>query len=201
MTEKLEAVLDFIREVQVARGIPPSTREIQRHFGFASTNAVFGHLRALAAKGRIEQLDGRTWGLRIKEVQGHLPEVNVYGTIPAGLPAMQEQDPDEKISIDPALFGVRARHPHQFWGLRVRGDSMVDAGIHDGDIVFMERREPRVGDIVAALVDETTTTLKRFVRVRGKPVLRAENRRYRDIIPAQHLEAQGVLVGVLRRSR
>ena len=77
---------------------------------------------------------------------------------------------------------------------------MTDAAILDGDLAVLERREPRAGDIIAALVDETTTTLKRLVFVRGRPVLRPENRRYQDIVPEQRLESQGVLVGVIRRS-
>jgi repressor LexA len=76
---------------------------------------------------------------------------------------------------------------------------MIGAHIMDGDLVILERREPRPGDIIAALVDETTTTLKRLVHVRGRAVLRAENRRYRDIVPERGLESQGVLVGLIRR--
>jgi repressor LexA len=76
---------------------------------------------------------------------------------------------------------------------------MIDAHILDGDVVALERREPRAGDIIAALVDETTTTLKRLVYVRGRVILRAENRRYQDIIPDQRLESQGVVVGLIRR--
>jgi hypothetical protein len=76
---------------------------------------------------------------------------------------------------------------------------MIDAHIMDGDLVVLERREPREGDIIAALVDETTTTLKRLVHLRGRPVLRAANRRYRDIVPERRLESQGVLVGLIRR--
>jgi repressor LexA len=76
---------------------------------------------------------------------------------------------------------------------------MVDAHIMDGDLVILERREPREGDIIAALVDETTTTLKRLIHLRGRPVLRAANKRYRDIVPERQLESQGVLVGLIRR--
>ena len=93
LTERQQAVLDFIRDHQQNLGLPPSTRQIQRHFGFKAQNAAFCHLRALAAKGMLVQLDGRTWGLQAKAVQGHLFDMPVYGAIPAGLPAMQEQEP------------------------------------------------------------------------------------------------------------
>jgi len=199
LTERQEQILDFIRQFQVANGVPPSSREIQRRFRLGSQTTVIGHLRALANKGQIEQLAGRTWGLKASAVQGHLFEIPVYGTIPAGLPAMQEQVPDETIAIDPAVFGIRRAGPHRVWALRVRGDSMVDAHILDGDLAVLERREPREGDIIAALVDETTATLKRLARLRGRPVLRAANRRYRDIAPEERLESQGVLVGLIRR--
>src|SRR5471032_1203632 len=193
MTERQEEILDFIRLFQREKDVPPSSREIQRRFRLASQSTVIGHLRALANKGQIEQLAGRTWGLRAATVQAQLFEMSVYGTIPAGLPAMQEQTPDETISVNPAIFGVRRAGPHQVWALRVSGDSMVDAHILDGDIVVLERRDPRDGDIIAALVDETTTTLKRLLHLRGRPILRAANKRYRDIVPEQ-LESQGVLV-------
>jgi len=198
MTERQEQILDFIREFQREKGVPPSSREIQRRFRLASQSTVIGHLRALANKGQIEQLAGRTWGLKASTVQAQLFELPVYGSIPAGLPAMQEQSPEETLAINPAIFGVRRAGPHQVWALRVHGDSMVDAHILDGDVVVLERREPRVGDIIAALVDDTTTTLKRLVHLRGRPVLRAANKRYQDIVP-ERLESQGVVVGLIRR--
>jgi len=199
LTEKQQAVLDFIRTRQETRGVPPSSREIQRQFEFKSQNAAICHLRALATKGMIERLDGRTWGLRAREVQGHLFDLPIYGTIPAGLPAMQEQEPEEVIAVDPAVFGVRPLQRRRLWALRVSGDSMTGAHILDGDIAVLERREPRPGDIIAALVDETNTTLKRLLHVRGRALLRAENRRYRDIVPERSLESQGVLIGLIRR--
>ncbi len=199
LTERQEQILDFIREFQREKGVPPSSREIQRQFRFSSQTTVIGHLRALANKSQIEQLAGRTWGLKASSVQSQLFEMPIFGSIPAGLPAMQEQVPDETIAIDPAAFGIRRASPHRVWALRVKGDSMVDAHILDGDLVVLERREPREGDIIAALVDDTSTTLKRLVHVRGRAVLRAANRRYADIVPASKLESQGVLVGLIRR--
>jgi repressor LexA len=200
MTERQEEILEFIRQYQQEHHLPPSTRVIQRHFGFSSQNSVMSHLRALAQKQQVSKLDDRKWGLKASQVQGQLFAVPVYGSIPAGLPAMQEQDIEEMLAVDPAIFGVRRPRPHQCWALRVQGDSMVDAHILDGDLVILERREPRPGEIIAALVDATSTTLKRLVQVAGRPVLRAANKRYRDIVP-ESLECQGVLVGLIRRQR
>ncbi len=199
LTERQQSVLDFLREHQETNGLPPSVRDIQRHFGFKSANAAFCHLRALAKRGLIEQLAGKTWGLRAREVQGHLFSVPVYGSIPAGVPTLEEQAAGESIGVDPAIFGVRRSRPGQLWALRVQGDSMTGAHIVDGDLVILERREPRAGEIIAALVDGTTSTLKRLVHVKGRAILRAENRLYADIVPQEKLECQGVMVGVLRR--
>jgi len=198
LTEKQEAILDYIRSVQAERGMPPSTRQIQRQFGYQSQNAAMNHLRSLAKKGHVHQIDGSTWGLKAHEVQGHF-ELPIYGTIPAGAPSWQEQQPKEKIDFNPAVF--RVKRPERLWGLEVHGDSMIDAHILDGDIAVLERREARAGDIVAALVDETTSTLKRLAYVRGKPVLKPENIRYSVIVPKQHLEIQGVLVGLIGRAK
>jgi repressor LexA len=197
MTETQSATLDFIGAHQEEHGVPPSTRQIQRHFGLSSQTSVVRQLRALAEAGQVEQLNNGSWGLKSRQVQLHF-RLPVYGEIPAGLPAMREQEPLETLGVDPAVFGVRAGRPGDLWGLRVRGDSMVNAGVLDGDVVLLVRRPPRAGDIIAALVDETTVTLKRLVKERGRWRLRAENPRYPDVVPAQ-LESQGVMVGVIRR--
>lgn len=199
LTERQTQILEFIREFQRAHNLPPSTREIQRHFGFASQTTVMDHLRALAAKGQLGQLHRQRWGLRARDLNpaGTLA-LPVYGAIPAGLPAMQEQEPEETLRVDPAVFGLRRPRAHHYWALRVTGDSMIEEHILDGDLVVLERREPRSGDIIAALVDGTSTTLKRLVHVRGRPILRAANPRYADIVP-DRLESQGVVVGVIRR--
>ena len=199
LTERQETILDFLRDFQRREGIPPSTRQLQRNFGFQSQTTAIRHLRVLAQKGYIEQLADRSWGLKVSEIQSHLFEMPVYGEIPAGLPAMREQEPLESIPVDPRFFGVRNAKPQQLWALRVRGDSMIEAGILDGDIVIMARRDPKPGDVIAALVDDTEVTLKRLVKEKGRMVLRAANPRYPDLAPRK-IETQGVMVGVIRRA-
>ena len=198
LTERQDQILDFVKTHQRTHGVPPSTRQIGRQLE-ASQATVMGHLRALAKKSQLEKLADGKWGLKAAGVQTHLFEAPIYGSIPAGLPAMQEQTPDETITVDPSIFGVRRARPDHFWFLRVRGDSMIDAHILDGDLVALERREPRPGDIIAALVDDTETTLKRLVREGSRLILRAANARYADIIPTRGLESQGVVVGLIRR--
>ena len=196
MTENQQATLDFIGAYKEANRVPPSTRLIQRHFRYGSQTSVIRMLHALAAAGHVEQLANGSWDLKGAEAQLHF-SLPVYGEIPAGLPAMQEQETVDTLSIDPRMFGVRPARPGQLWGLRVKGDSMTGAAILDGDIVLLARREPRPGDIIAALVDETLTTLKRYVVECGRKKLRAENPRYPDIT-FRRLECQGVAVGVIR---
>jgi len=197
LTERQEEVLAFVSDYQRDHKVPPSTRIIQKHFGFASQTSVVRILAALAGKAVLEQLPDGVWGAKANEIQS-LFALPIYGEIPAGLPALQEQQMLRSISIDPALFGVRPARSHLLWGLEIKGDSMIDAQISDGDLGIFERREARLGDIIAALVNETTVTLKRLVEVRGKRVLRAENKKYADIVPSTGLECQGVLVGVIR---
>ncbi len=198
MTENQQATLDFIGAYKEANRVPPSTRMIQRHFGYGSQTSVIRMLHALAAAGHVEQLANGAWDLKGAEVQLHFA-VSVYGDIPAGLPAMREQEPLEKVRVDPRMFGVRNPRPDHFWALRVKGDSMVNAAILDGDLVLMVRRDPRPGDIIAALVDETEVTLKRLVREGRRLILRAANPRFPDLRPRK-IEAQGVMVGVIRRA-
>lgn len=197
LTERQEEILAFISEYQRGNKIPPSTRIIQKRFGFGSQTTVVRHLSALAAKGAVEQLPDGAWGAKTHEVQAVF-ELPIYGEIPAGLPSQQEQQQLRSLPLDPRLFGLSAERARLLWGLEIKGDSMLGAQIRDGDIGIFERREPRLGEIVAALVDETTVTLKRLVEQGGRRILRAENKNYPDIIPSSSLECQGVLVGLIR---
>jgi repressor LexA len=196
LTETQEAVLSFIEEFQRREGVPPSTRQIAQYFGFKSQTSAMKHLQALAKKGAVEQLAERSWGVRAREVQTHF--IPLYGTIPAGRPVSAEQQAEESIAFDPSTHGLSARK--QYWALQVSGDSMVGAHIVDGDIAIMEQREPHPGEIIAALVDETTTTLKRYVVEKGRAILRAANPRFPDLFP-ERLECHGVLVSLIGRGK
>lgn len=196
LTKRQQAVLDFIRQYQRDEQIPPSTRVVQARFRKAHST-VRQHLAALAAKGQIEQFADRRWGVKAKGVQVQILEVPVLGSIPAGLPALQEQQVEEHVGVDFTAFGIQRPRAQRYFALRVSGDSMIGDHILSGDLVLCEWREPRLGDILAALVDETTTTLKRVVKERGRIILKASNPRFPDIVPEQ-LAAQGVVLGVLR---
>ena len=197
LTDRQRDVLEFINAHHRQQGVAPSLREIQAHFGFASPFAVQRHVDALTEKGALRRLEGKARGLLPSAYprRGSLAEIPLYGVIPAGLPTDAVQDPDTYISVDTASLGVRPNA--KLFALKVRGDSMVDASILDGDVVFLTPREPRPRDIVAALIDGEST-LKRFLLQRGRPFLRAENPRYPDLIPTNELMIQGVMVGLLR---
>jgi repressor LexA len=197
LTQRQQKILDFIRDHKHAQGIAPSTREIQEHFGFASQTAVVGHLGALERKGALRRQPGKARALALTDslVCSPMLDIPIYGTIPAGLPADQQQEADGCLSID--LDTIKLPRGARVFALKVRGDSMVNAGIQSGDIVVLESKEARNGDVVAALIDGETT-LKRYVIQRGKPFLKAENPKYKDLIPAQELVIQGVQVALLR---
>ncbi len=200
LTDTQENILAFMVRHQEQHARPPSLREICDEFGFASHNAARKHVQALARRNLVSQSgDGRSWTANnVKEVQGYLFTVPVFGTIPAGLPSDNVASADEIVRIDPAAY--RLRSGRGLFALHVRGDSMVDAQIADGDIALLRNAPAEPGQIVAALIDGQTT-LKRVIRNGRKTFLRAENKRYRDLIPSESLVIQGVLVGVVGRGK
>lgn len=198
LTARQQQVLDFIHAHHRQHGVSPSLREIQAHFGLASPFGIQRHVNALTEKGALRRLDGKARGLlpQSHPRRGALAEIPLFGTIPAGYGVeTQVTEPESHISLDTASLGVRPTT--KLFALKVRGDSMIEANICDGDTVFLTPREPRPADIVAALIDGEST-LKRYLVQRGRPFLRAENPRYPDLLPVNELVIQGVMVGLLR---
>lgn len=198
LTKRQQEVYDFLKDYHQSTGLMPSTREIQKHFKFASQTAAVSHLRALEKKGVIQKHAFKARALVLPEEleRDEIVDVPIYGSIAAGMAQDTEQEQNGCLSVDITSLGI-PRNAKTF-ALRVRGDSMIDAHICDGDHVILEFREPRKNDIVAALIDGETT-LKRYVIQRGKPYLHAENPDYPDLIPARELIIQGVMVALLRR--
>ncbi len=121
----------------------------------------------------------------------------IYGQIPAGMATLTEQTIEGHVALDTG--SVNASKNGRTFALRVRGDSMIDAHIVDGDIVILEdRKDVQSGDIVAALIDGETT-LKRYVMEHGRPYLKAENSLYPDLTPARELTIQGVMISLIRK--
>ncbi|TAN09006.1 MAG: transcriptional repressor LexA [Rhodanobacteraceae bacterium] len=148
-------VLRFLRDHIIRRGYPPSVREIQHAFGFASPNAAAKHLHALAAQGLLE-LAGRARGIRL--LGGALPAADtltlpLIGKVAAGMPILVEAHVERNLSLDRSLF-----KPEPDYLLRVVGDSMIDAGILDADLIAIRHTpEARNGQIVVARVDGAVT--------------------------------------------
>ena len=204
LTDRQQAVLDFVHAHREQYEVFPTLREIQAHFGFASPFAVTRHLQALEKKGALSRQPGKARAFTLprhspaRRDDGGLLSIPVFGVIPAGLPAANAQylEPDETVAVDASSLGLRRNS--RIFGLRVRGDSMIGANILEDDIVFLTPREPSPGQIVASLIDGEST-LKRFLQKHGRPFLRAENPRYPDLLPAAELIIQGVMVGLLRK--
>jgi len=197
LTNRQKSILDFIQREQREKGLTPSTREIQGHFGFASQTSVMQYLAALERKGFLERHAGKARALITPAMKVRIADVPIYGQIPAGMSALTEQTIEGHVSLDTRSANL-SRNRGTF-ALRVRGDSMIGAHIVDGDLVILEQsKEVHHGDIVAALIDDETT-LKRYVVEHGRPYLKAENPRYPDLIPARELKIQGVMVSLVRK--
>jgi repressor LexA len=194
LTPRQQEILDFIRNTLEILGAPPTRAEIASAFGFASHNAAEEHLKALAKKGIIILEPGSARGIRLVEQLG-LP---LIGSVAAGSPILAVENVQRRYTVDASLFKPRAD-----FLLRVRGLSMINAGILDGDLLAVHRSsEARNGQIVVARLDDEVT-VKRFRQQGGTVELIAENPDFEPIVvdsEAQTLAIEGIAVGVIRGS-
>ena len=204
LTDRQSEILKLIRELTEVSGFPPTRAEIAERMGFRSVNAAEQHLRALEKKGAIEISSGASRGIRVRDGKpasrlGRLLELPVIGRVAAGSPILAEEHVQARYQVDPNLFTPRADYL-----LRVRGMSMRDAGILEGDLLAVHRTpEARSGQVVVArLADEVT--VKRFRR-RGHAVqLLPENPDFDPIevdLRSEPLVIEGIAVGVIRNGR
>lgn len=204
LTKRQQQVLDFIRDTVQNSGIPPSLREICDHFGFRSVKAASDHVSALRRKGAIAARSHQARSLQIisplQNLRKPVKDIPLFGTIPAGPPDECLQEAEGCVSADIDSLGIK--RSSRTFALRVKGDSMIGRHICQGDVVVLEHgKNPRNGDVVAALIDNEST-LKTFVQEKGKPAhLKAENPRYSKLRPAAELVIQGVMVGLVRKGR
>lgn len=204
ITERQREILNYIQSFLRENAYWPSIRDIQNHFDFASTNAVMGHLRALERKEILSRIPGQARTFKFTDQEVDFPnqpkemlDIPIYGSIAAGYPDQIEASGEiGRLQIDIETAGIR---PGQnTFALKVRGDSMIDAGILDGDTVVIQPGLPRDGDIVAALIDGETT-LKRYMHKPGAfPYLKAENESYPELYPTTELVIQGICKAVIR---
>jgi repressor LexA len=195
LTSRQQEILQFIRDWMESTGLPPTRIEIAQQFGFRSPNAAEEHLKVLARKGALELLPGASRGIRLAGGSG-LPLV---GRVAAGSPILAQQNIEAHYQLDSALFTPRADYL-----LKVRGMSMKDAGILEGDLLAVHRSsEARAGQVVVARLDDEVT-VKRF-RKRGQVVeLLPENPDFTPIVVdlrSQELVIEGIGVGVIRHGR
>lgn len=198
LTPRQQQVLEMIRGHLEQSGFPPTRSEIARQLGFRSANAAEEHLRALARKGAIELLKGTSRGIRLLQ-QAAPRGLPVVGRVAAGSPILAEEQIEEHHAVDPALF-----HPPAHYLLRVRGMSMRDAGILDGDLLAVHStQQVENGQIVVArLGDEVTVKrLQRDRRWQHRLRLLPENTDFQPIevdLRYQELVIEGLGVGLLR---
>ncbi|MBI2307724.1 MAG: transcriptional repressor LexA [Rhodocyclales bacterium] len=194
LTPRQQEILDFIRNTMEVLGAPPTRAEISSAFGFASPNAAEEHLKALAKKGSIVLEPGAARGIRLVEQLG-LP---LIGTVAAGSPILAVENVLGRYALDAHLFSPRAD-----FLLRVRGLSMINAGIFDGDLLAVHRTpEARDGQIVVARLQEEVT-VKRLRRHGPMVELVAENPDFEPIIVdtrKEEIAIEGVAVGLIRGS-
>ena len=192
LTPRQQEILDFIRNTLEILGAPPTRAEIASAFGFASHNAAEEHLKALAKKGIIVLEPGSARGIRLVEQLG-LP---LIGSVAAGSPMLAVENVQRRYTLDASLFRPRAD-----FLLRVRGLSMINAGILDGDLLAVHRSsEARNGQIVVARLDDEVT-VKRFRQHANMIELIAENPDFKPIVvntDAQTLAIEGIAVGLIR---
>jgi len=199
LTARQRQILDWIRDYLESTGMPPTRAEIAAGLGFSTPSSAEDHLQALARKGAIEMLPGASRGLRLRPmpgmpVQGALPLV---GRVAAGHPILAVENIESHYRVDPAVFTPRADYL-----LRVRGESMQEAGILDGDLLAVHRTaEARNGQIVVARVGGDEVTVKRF-RKRGREVvLLPENPAFEPIVVDPRTTSfaiEGIGVGLVR---
>lgn len=192
-TERQREIAEYLESEMRQRGLMPTQREIAMRFGFASLNSVRSHLRLMENKGMLERLPSKARGLRLKRSPS--AEIPLLGNIVAGQPQLAFQDTEEVVAMSPQLF-----HGADLFALRVKGDSMKDAGILPGDIAVLNRQQDIDDGEIAAVLLEDEATLKFLYRRKGAVVLRGANAAFRDIIVRKG-ESVGVLgkyVGLIR---
>lgn len=204
LTDRQAEILRLIRELTEVSGFPPTRAEIAERMGFRSVNAAEQHLRALEKKGAIDILSGASRGIRVNDSRpshraGRLMELPVIGRVAAGSPILAEEHVQGRFQVDPNLFTPRADYL-----LKVKGLSMKDIGILDGDLLAVHKtNEARTGQVVVARLSDEVTVKR--LRKRGHIVqLVAENPDFEPIevdLRTDDLEIEGIAVGVIRNDR
>jgi repressor LexA len=204
LTPEQRKVLSFIVHRQRTKGSPPTVREICNHFGYKSANNARQHMRLIEQKGYIRHVPGKSRGIEIvvgleqaSEASVNEVRVPLIGRIAAGVPITAEENCEGYIALDRTLFPSEG-----LFTLRVSGDSMINAGIFDGDLVIIRQQPIVENGEIAAVIIEGEATLKRFIKKSDYIILRAENPVYGDMVFFSKTEVWvvGKMVGLIRKS-
>jgi repressor LexA len=200
---KEREVLEFLAQFQKQFGFSPTLSEIAKATGHRSNSTIHSIIRSLVEKGYVQKVDGNTRVLKILHAQtaetllGNQPsiELPLMGYIAAGKPLEPHSDPNATFMISASMISGKKTA----YVLQVKGESMIEDGILDGDFVVIEKTDEAInGDIVVAIVDDNLATLKRFYRENGKVVLKPANVKMEPIYP-KSLLIQGKVVSLVRR--
>jgi repressor LexA len=218
LTDRQKAILDFITQSIDERGYPPTLREIGEHFGIRSTNGVNDHLRALEKKGHLQREDLKSRALRPVGTQpasatavrvggdprlADIVEVPVVGRVAAGLPLLAVENVQDTVHVDRFFIG----QTREVFALRVKGESMIEDGIFDGDYIFVKKQlQANRGDIVVAMISGAAgdeATVKRYYPEGDHIRFQPANARMQPIIVRKKdfrsVNLIGVVVGVYRK--
>lgn len=200
LTEKQEAVLEFIESYQFKNGASPTIKEMKSYFGVSSDNSIIKHLKALEEKGYIVK-DDTPRGIKLldsvkERLSNQELKLPLLGMVPAGGPVLTEEYIESWLNVgEDVVYNQKNSYL-----LRVSGDSMIDAGIFEGDIlVVCGSLSPLIGDIVVALVDNQNTVKRYMKDEKGVIYLKPENPNYENIYIEGELCIQGVVTGLIRQ--
>ncbi|NKF52153.1 repressor LexA [Shewanella sp. WXL01] len=197
LTPRQAEILELIKTNIAETGMPPTRAEIAKRLGFKSANAAEEHLKALARKGCIEIMPGTSRGIRLpQDEEAQNDGLPLIGQVAAGEPILAQEHVEQHYQVDPDMF-----KPSADFLLRVRGDSMKDIGILEGDLLAVHKmQQARNGQVVVARVEDDVT-VKRFEKKGNTVLLHAENEDYSPIkvdLTCESLTIEGLAVGVIR---
>ena len=197
LTKRQEEILDLIKSHISDFGFPPTRADIAKTLGFKSPNAAEQHLRAIEKKGFIKILSGASRGIVLSESENN--EIPVIGLVAAGGPILAQENIEKTIPKSRNLFSDDIDYY-----LRVKGDSMVDVGIYEEDLIGVSKsKDFKVGNIVVARINDEVTVKTLIEMSQTKVVLRPENQNYKDIIvnpETDELAIEGSCVALVRES-